>query len=84
MEQEGKLFFDGSTGRYDILFTDGSVYGGLHCGDCFDFLSAGDWKPTRIEMYSDCKEWYLVDCRGITLDGLTVRLGSSRGRFVCE
>ena len=73
--KEGKLFYDGKTGRYDILFEDGSIYGGLHCGNCFDYFTADGWKPTRIEYaHGNNKGWYLIESHVRTLDGLTVRL----------
>ena len=36
-KREGVLFYDKESGRYDIRFGLDSFYGGLHCGDCFDF-----------------------------------------------
>ena len=36
-KREGALFYDKESGRYDIRFGLDSFYGGLHCGDCFDF-----------------------------------------------
>jgi hypothetical protein len=89
MIQEGKLFFNASTGRYDILFEDGSEYGGLHCGDCLDLLTAEGWKPTRIEYahgdQGEFKGWYLVKNRDRVLDGLTVRQQERGiGRFICD
>ena len=65
----------GRSGRYDIYFGNGSYYGGLHCGDCFDVEMDGDWVPVRIEMDDD---WYLVGVPKIRLDGLTVRAGLVR------
>jgi hypothetical protein len=71
--KEGKLYFDGSADRYDISFKAGGVYGGLHCGNCFDLLTADGWQPTRIE-YDDNEGWYLKKFRDRALDGLTVRI----------
>ena len=41
--------------------------GGLHCGECFDVMIGGKWKPTRIEMAAD---WYLAGIRTDDLQGL--------------
>ena len=57
VKKKGVLCYDRESGRYDIYFGNGSYYGGLHCGDCFD-----------VEM-----DWYLVGVPKIRLDGLTVR-----------
>jgi len=73
--KEGRLFYDASTGRFDVLFEDGSKYGGLHCGNCFDVLTGAGWKPTRIEYAHGKNEgWYLIEHRGQVLDGLSVRI----------
>jgi hypothetical protein len=69
--KQGTLYYDKSVGRYDIIFDDGDYYGGLSCGTCFDVLHGDGWKPTRIEYAS--KEWYLVECDTVRLDGLKVR-----------
>ena len=36
VKKKGVLCYDREAGRYDIYFENGSYYGGLHCGDCFD------------------------------------------------
>ena len=43
--------------RPDIALDTGSLYSGLHCGDCFRCLITGDWIDVRLE-YSD--RWMLV------------------------
>ena len=48
--KQGALIFDETTDRYDIRFDLADYYGGLHCGDCFDVMTGGKWKPTRIEI----------------------------------
>ena len=70
VKKKGVLCYDRESGRYDIYFENGSYYGGLHCGDCFDVEMNGAWVPVRIEMDDD---WYLVGVPKIRLDGLTVR-----------
>jgi hypothetical protein len=40
-------------------------YGGLHCGECFDVMVGGKWKPTRIELGDN---WYLVGIRAADLE----------------
>ena len=71
--KQGALIFDETTDRYDIRFDLADYYGGLHCGDCFDVMIGGKWKPTRIEMIME-QEWYLVGVRAGDLNGLRVRL----------
>ncbi len=56
---------------YDIRFDLADYYGGLHCGETFDVMVGGRWKPTRIEMAED---WYLVGIRADDLSGLRVRI----------
>ena len=51
------MIFDEQADRYDIRFDLADYYGGLHCGETFDVMVGGRWKPTRIEMAED---WYLV------------------------
>ncbi len=68
-QRTGALVFDENTDRFDLA----SYYGGLHCGECFDVLVGGRWKPTRIEM-SASQEWYLVGIRADDLNGLRVRI----------
>lgn len=46
-------------------------YGGLHCGETFDVMVGGRWKPTRIEYGAN---WYLVGIRADDLSGLRVRI----------
>ena len=42
--------------RPDIALEDGTLYGGLHCGDCFRYYEDG-WSDVRLE-YTD--NWILV------------------------
>lgn len=69
--KQGALIYDKESGRYDIRFNLTDYYGGLHCGETFDVLVGGKWKPTRIEMGND---WYLVGVKTPSLPGLRVRL----------
>ena len=69
--KQGTLVYDRATDRYDIRFDLDRYYGGLHCGECFDVMVGGKWKPTRIEMAAD---WYLVGIRTEDLQGLRVRM----------
>lgn len=62
--KQGALVFDEHTDRYDIRFDLNDYYGGLHCGECFDVMVGGKWKPTRIEMG---ESWYLVGVRAADL-----------------
>ena len=58
--KQGALIFDEQADRYDIRFDLADYYGGLHCGETFDVMVGGRWKPTRIELAED---WYLVGRR---------------------
>ena len=60
--KQGTLVYDHATDRYDIRFDLDCYYGGLHCGECFDVMVRGKWKPTRIEMAAD---WYLKNLNAI-------------------
>lgn len=51
---DGILIFNDD--RPDIVLEDGTLYGGLHCGDCFRYYEAG-WSDVRLE-YTD--SWVLV------------------------
>ena len=69
--KQGTLIFDEQADRYDIRFDLADYYGGLHCGETFDVLVGGRWRPTRIEM---AENWYLVGIRTDDLSGLRVRI----------
>ncbi|MGM9538480.1 MAG: DUF5348 domain-containing protein [Candidatus Onthomonas sp.] len=58
--------------RPDIVFEDGTLYGGLHCGACFQILNE-QWCNVRLEYAED---WILIcDSRKIPLKyGYTVSL----------
>jgi hypothetical protein len=74
MNKIGTMFYNKNNGRMDIKFKDGSIYDGLHCGECFEVKIKGRYIPTRIEKSSD---WYLCETglRGIdSLVGLNVRI----------
>lgn len=43
VKKKGVLCYDRESGRYEIFFGNGSYYGGLHCGDCFDVEIDGSW-----------------------------------------
>ena len=47
--KQGALIFDERSDRYDIRFDLADYYGGLHCGETFDVMVGGRWKPTPIE-----------------------------------
>lgn len=55
---KGILVFN--NGRPDIAYKSGTMYGGLHCGDCVNCLVDGTWKVARIEY---CDDWVVV-CDG--------------------
>ena len=72
--KQGALFFDATADRYDIRFDLADYYGGLHCGETFDVMVGGRWRPTRIEM---AENWYLVGIHADDLSGLRVRDGAA-------
>ena len=71
--KQGTLFYDKESGRYDFCYDcDGETvnYGGIHCGEGFEFCLNDVWVPARVEMYED---WYLVGLPGLKMEGLEVR-----------
>ena len=46
----GILIWNGE--RPDIAFDNGALYGGLHCGECFEIFS-DCWKTVRLELYRE-------------------------------
>lgn len=73
--KQGKLFFDVKTERYSFVYRDedGDLrdYGGIHCGEVFEFHLNGEWVAARVELAAG--GWYLVGLPGLELDGLEVR-----------
>lgn len=63
----GILIFNGE--RPDIALENGTLYGGLHCGNCFRYYENG-WIDVRLEYHED--KWVLV-CRG---EYLPIRYGT--------
>ena len=55
---KGILVFN--NGRPDIAYKNGTMYGGLHCGDCVNCFVDGTWKVVRIEYVND---WVFI-CDG--------------------
>lgn len=39
--------------RPDIVLDNGELYGGLHCGDCFQCCNHGIWLDVRLEHQDD-------------------------------
>ena len=69
----GKLIYDSDSNRLDVLFDNGSTFGGFHCGDCLAILLDNAWTPTRVEYDND---WYLFGLyqSGNIPAGLNVRV----------
>ena len=64
----------GAYQRLDIVYRDGTFYGGLHCGNTLDVLIQDVWRPTRIEYSQSAESWYLVGFgQDAEIIGLTVR-----------
>ncbi|MCX4374233.1 MAG: DUF5348 domain-containing protein [Dysosmobacter sp.] len=53
--------------RFDLA----DYYGGLHCGQCFNVMVGGRWRPTGFEYAAD---WYLVGIRADDPNGLRARI----------
>ena len=73
--KQGTLFYDKELGRYNFYYDDEGEprdYGGIHCGEVFEFRLNDVWVPARVEMGMD-RQWYLVGLPGLKLDGLEVR-----------
>ena len=74
--KQGTLFYDRECGRYNSHYKDEEGdkrgYGGIHCGEVFEFKLNDVWVPARVEMGMN-REWYLVGLSGLKLDGLEVR-----------
>ena len=49
--KQGALIFDEQADRYDIRFDLADYYGGLHCGETFDVMVGGKWRPKTREVY---------------------------------
>lgn len=57
--RHGKLFYDAEIGRYNFNYErDGEKcdYGGIHCGEVFEFKLNDVWVVSRVE-YSDAWYW---------------------------
>ena len=71
--KQGTLFYDKDMDRYNFLYdSEGETrnYGGIHCGEVFEFCLNGVWVPARVEMLDG---WYLVGLPGLMMNGLVVR-----------
>lgn len=51
----GILIWNGE--RPDVAFDNGMLYGGLHCGECFEVF-VGCWKEVRLEL---SQGWMVVE-----------------------
>ncbi len=66
----GILILNGD--RPDIAFDNGILYGGLHCGECFD-VYFGRWIRVRLEYF----DGWIIICEGKSYPmsyGLRVRI----------
>lgn len=75
--KQGRLFYDKECGRYNFHYEDEDGdrrdYGGIHCGEVFEFKLNDVWVPARVEKGMN-QEWYLVGLPGLRLDRLEVRM----------
>lgn len=49
--KQGTLFYDKESGRYDFCYDcDGETvnYGGIHCGEVFEFCLNDVWVPAEL------------------------------------
>lgn len=53
----GTLIYNELIERPDIRKDYGQLYGGLHCGDCFQY--EGETEPVRLEYDHEAREWCL-------------------------
>jgi hypothetical protein len=61
---EGKLIYDHTMGRLNIVNDDGTEHCGLHGGTVIEVKTApGIWVSARVEMDVD-DDWYLVGLYG--------------------
>ena len=58
--RKGYIIWDANSRRLDIMYQDGTRYGGLHCGDTLDALIDDRWHSTRVEYRHSTGTWYLV------------------------
>lgn len=90
--KEGRLFFDHSTRRFDVVFDkwelqsgEDRIYGGLHCGQILEIFTVEyGWMPTRIEYdsrYDDPELDFYYGDRGWYLVGME-SITSLSGRTV--
>lgn len=70
VKKQGRMFYNSSNDRMDILFDNGDTYGGLYCGEGFDIKIKGGWESVSIEMDED---WYIPRYKELKLPGLVVR-----------
>jgi len=74
--KQGTLYYDGQSDRYNFYYLDEDGdrrnYGGIHCGEVFEFKVNDIWVPARVELNME-RQWYLVGLPGLKLDGLEVR-----------
>ena len=54
---EGILIYNHTISRPDLVLVDGSLLGGLHCGECLELWLNGQWKTARLELEND---WFVV------------------------
>ena len=54
---EGILIYNEIIDRPDLVLPDGKLLGGLHCGDCLEFLVDGLLATGRLELTED---WVLI------------------------
>ena len=54
---EGILIYNHTISRPDLVLVDGSLLGGLHCGECLELWHNGQWKTARLELEND---WFVV------------------------
>lgn len=68
---DGMLIYNGS--RPDIVYSNGELYGGLHCGDTFLCYMDHLWVPARLEWEDEWVIWINNCAKQITY-GLMVRI----------
>ena len=54
---EGILIYNDTISRPDIVLSNGSLLGGLHCGECLELWLNGHWETAWLELGND---WFVL------------------------
>lgn len=54
---EGILIYNEAISRPDLVLSNGSLLGGLHCGDCLEVWINEQWVTARLELSDN---WVII------------------------